>query len=118
MEKQTVRQALTEARALLSDPAKWTKGTFARDKDNLPVPVRAEFPEAVCFCSAGALRKVCRPDPTEFWGETCYWQAIEVLDGAVDGSIVFVNDAEATTHADVLAIFDKAIAACPEVSHV
>ena len=46
-----------KAYELLSDESKWTKDTYARDKDGEPV-----FPStdssAVCFCAQGALCRV------------------------------------------------------------
>jgi hypothetical protein len=52
-------EQLEKAKALLSDPARWTKGTFARTERG--IPVSAESPLAVSWCAEGAMR-ACRQD--------------------------------------------------------
>jgi hypothetical protein len=103
----TPRAQLTAARALISHPAHWikkTSGTKANGKpdnsDNLS--------EAVCFCALGALWRA---------GDDCRSsQAEAVLNMIVrtttrfDNPVSF-NDDPSTTHADVLRVFDLAVAA-------
>ncbi|SDK43098.1 DUF6197 family protein [Bradyrhizobium ottawaense] len=51
----TVFQALTVTRELIADPARWTKGYFARDTAGSEVyPTESN---AVCWCADGALAK-------------------------------------------------------------
>jgi hypothetical protein len=48
---------LERVRDLLSDPVRWTKGAFARDKNGTPVPVNPDGP-AVAWCALGACLHV------------------------------------------------------------
>lgn len=50
-----VCDVLTRARALIETPERWTRGTFARDEDGLPVLMIS--PEATRFCLLGAVRR-------------------------------------------------------------
>lgn len=52
---ETVRAVLTDARALIADEATWTKGVAARNRDG--APVTSTDPEAVCFCTIGAISR-------------------------------------------------------------
>lgn len=52
--KKTI-DVLKAARDLISDRSRWTTGDFAKDADGLPVP--AASPDAVCWCSVGAIYK-------------------------------------------------------------
>lgn len=54
-------EVLRAARELISDPARWTAGVFARDKDGQECKTRSL--EAVCWCSWGALVKLA-PTPS------------------------------------------------------
>lgn len=96
--------ALNQLRLLLEDPSHWTKGAYARDKEG--APVREGDYDATCLCLIGACHKVtvCIPD---------YFQLTEALSragGIRPFDIVDFNDREDTTHSDVLALIDKAIA--------
>jgi hypothetical protein len=50
----TPLEHLRTARALLEDPAHWTQGSFARDKDGAPAPMN-DPDVAVAWCAMGAL---------------------------------------------------------------
>ncbi|WP_460366223.1 DUF6197 family protein, partial [Staphylococcus aureus] len=50
------KEVLTKARELITPPEKWTQGTSARDKED--VPTSADDPQAVCFCSIGAIAHI------------------------------------------------------------
>jgi hypothetical protein len=52
----TSKQALTQARALIENPANWTTGNYARDDKGKPTD--PSYPNATCFCAIGALVKV------------------------------------------------------------
>jgi hypothetical protein len=103
----TPRAHLTAARALISHPAHWIKkssGTKANGKpDN-----SAGFSEAVCFCALGAVWRA---------GDDCRSSCAETILGEIVrattpfSNIVSLNDDPSTTHADVLRVFDAAIAA-------
>ena len=93
-------QALIKARELLADPTHWTKQTNAKDAHGNQVCVRD--PKASCWCSLGALDYA----GAEFEDTELVYAA---LPGWAENSIAEFNDADTTTHADVLALFDRAI---------
>jgi hypothetical protein len=105
----TLSQILRAARETIADPKHWTQGAYARDKHG--VPVDSLRGEGCTFCTFGAVRHVVAKENAE------YFEAEVALDssvprdgmGATIGAINF-NDAPTTTHADVLALFDRAIA--------
>jgi hypothetical protein len=107
----TAHQVLKAARALIADPKHWTQGELARDADGNP---EDEYqPEAVCFCSVGALMRAARVVGDDL-NEARFGAFTQVGNITLDLrglTIVEFNDAEDTTHADVLAVFDKAIEA-------
>jgi hypothetical protein len=110
-----VEEDLKSAKALIADPEKWNQGYF--DGKN-----------GTCFCAAGALRKAT-------WGSTWiseatpdgmrrYNHAITVLARTIDPevdedgnsawtTVYDFNDAKTTTHADVMAVYDRAIKLAP-----
>lgn len=106
-------ETLVAARHLISTPERWTQRYVARDvRDEFASP---ESAEACKFCAFGAITRV--------FGYACGSPAADALNAAavrrgfqadehneLDPVEVF-NDAEETTHADVLALFDEAIEA-------
>lgn len=92
---------LKAARAKIAKPEHWTQGTGARDRDGLSVsPQRAN---AFSFCSYGAVEAVL---PAMLNGRR---RAINHLKRLVPfGQLATFNDDH--THAEVLNLFDKAIA--------
>ena len=103
MSKETA-DILRKARAVIEKPENWTKGTFARSaKGN---PVSAVGRAACAWCAVGAVRRVTGYD------QILFSRVGRALSYASDGpSIVTINDSPKATHADVLALFDRAIAA-------
>ena len=99
---------LKAARALIAEKSGWTRRTYARDihdKSVLPSSV-----EATCFCSYGAIER----GALNVIGQTSNIYNISDAEGALrnfipDGMIADFNDNH--THAEVLAVFDLAIAA-------
>lgn len=92
-----------KAKELLAKPEAWTKGAYARDAEGQNV--HAEDEEAVSFCLDGALRR-CYVACSE-----AYYQANErILDAIPEGFFtpISFNDFHRTTHADVLALLEKA----------
>lgn len=94
-----VSKVLIAARAVIADPKNWTKGSFAKDANGHKRYAIA--PEAVCWCALGAVMRVGANDV--LFGAACYW-----LDGAAGTWMGGYNDAH--THAEVLEVFDRAIA--------
>lgn len=99
----TTKQILIEARERISKEENWTKGTMARDTNGYEVGARD--PKATCWCSLGAIRAATN----EGWADAAY-RGFE----AVVGNLTIVEFNDFSTHEQVLAAFDKAIAACPE----
>ena len=94
---------LLAARSLISEPARWTQGTSARD-----VHGRSDTPgspDAVCWCASGALQAV-----TKLCRDALYCAARSHLERALPDArpIAVFNDTE--EHETVIALFDRAIA--------
>lgn len=99
---------LRRARALITLPKNWTQDAYARNKRALPVS--QEDPTACRWCAIGAISKVTR---TAKNAAVCYSArnaAAQFFSDAAGQHVVAFNDAATTKHADVLAVFDKAIA--------
>lgn len=87
-------EALKAAKAKIDTPEKWTTGAFARDASG---EITSCFnTEAACYCSAGVLLAGGAPQ-----------EARAALDD-VCGCIIAYNDSH--THAEVMAVWDAAIA--------
>ena len=98
----TPLETLKAARDLISDPARWTKNLFARDKSGKYVNPQSK--EAVCFCSLGAIER--------FAGRKMLGEFEKHLDDVCKRlfgtNVISFNDTH--VHAEVLALFDAAIA--------
>lgn len=95
----SVVSELLEVRDLISDPAHWCQGQFAKDCTGLHINSRD--PRACQWCLEGALLK-CHASHTTF----------NAIYAATDGSPVQYNDTH--THAEVVAVVDRVIAAKTE----
>lgn len=95
---------LRAARALIRDPARWTQNFWAKDATGFDCAPDA--PGAVCWCAAGAINNIAPGD----------LDAVQALDAVVPAEysgygthpLFAYNDDR--THAEVLALFDAAIA--------
>ena len=100
----TLLDQLTSLRTLLIPETAWTKGAAALDEDG--VVALSIDDEAVCFCLYGAARRIAilEPIPEEVDVVTFVIENLKV-----DGYENFAtfNDAEETTHQDVLAFIDR-----------
>jgi hypothetical protein len=100
----SVKDNLIAARALIDTPEKWGKGEYE--------------PRPGCYCMAGAIFAAKGFNPWQEMGSP-EAKAIEAaLDEVSDGlspwrSYVDYNDNFETTHADIMALFDRAIEAQP-----
>lgn len=98
----TTAEALAAARKLIDTPEKWCQNSYATTIKGRPTrPLDAS---AKCFCSAGACLVATG---------NLYSPARDALDRLVaetHRSVVTFNDHHSTTHADVMALFDRAIA--------
>lgn len=100
-----VRDIIVKARETLSDAAHWTKGAYARDKNGVKCDARNRL--SYSYCTIGALTRVSEIDSGQ-WVEAADALCKE-LPPEFDRITAF-NDAATTNHADVLALFDRAIA--------
>lgn len=97
---------LKKARKLIEKPERWCQNAYFRNKDEVP----CNMDEAVSFCAVGAIRKV-----TGWSGDGCEGQdeafaAARALDAATKGGdIVSYNDRSFRRHAQILAVYDRAI---------
>jgi hypothetical protein len=100
----TTVELLREARALIDTPEKWTQGAFARDGKGDRVD---ELDKRACrFCASGATSRVTGIKSPAI---TPAYKAIQRAMGVGVFEVSVFNDQH--THAEVLAAFDKAIAA-------
>lgn len=97
----SLKEDLIAAKALIDTPEKWTKNYFRTDNG--------------CYCAVGAMDAATRPDPTFDRGDAAH-AALRASLPEGEKSITGFNDRSSTTHADVMALFDRAIAAT-EPSH-
>ena len=97
-----VADVLRAAREKIAVPERWTQGTFARQKEGNPIgPLE---PNAVCWCALGAVIAVAgRSLPALY--------ARATINRMYGGDFAWFNDTSTTHHADILAVFDRAIAA-------
>lgn len=117
MEEMTTLEILQKARELILDPSRWIKGSYAgwRASDGtLYRELKPSADVANCWCSVGSCVKIYgnrdgRPAPL-------LKNALEALNNAASevsyGEYAFAymfNDAEETTHSQVLKMFDRAI---------
>lgn len=99
---------LKKSRRLISAPQNWTKGVYARDANGKEAS--ATSPSAKSFCIIGAINKVVERG-------TVNAAAHNALINAMPGTyptITQFNDAEETTHADIIAVIDAAIESIQE----
>ncbi|KQS84282.1 hypothetical protein [Rhizobium sp. Leaf383] len=106
-----IYSVLERAQSLIRDPKNWAKEAYARDENGSDVTERdcnlyeATDPRATCWCSVGAVLKVA-----DLPISTDNHPALSLLEKAAGGSgpglIPEVNDG--STHAEIMALFDKA----------
>lgn len=98
-------EQLRAAKALIDTPEKWTKGCNARAFDGASLDPRDVL--ASCFCSFGAMVHVEDNSDNRREADHALFMAVGEI-APFPGYISF-NDADTTTHADVMALFDRAI---------
>lgn len=99
------KEVLIEVRKLISKPENWTKHVAARDLDFEKVP--SSSPRACRWCIIGAVYKVVNNDLL------ARIRITDILGRVLGGHVDAWNDADETTHQDVLDLFDKTIAEMP-----
>lgn len=104
---------LDAVRDVLSNPDRWCKEAAGKDADGDCVDPRDDT--ALRWCVLGALRKVHRAplcDDVSKRALAALRGVIDVADGA--NGIARWNDAEDTTHAELLRVLDASIARLKE----
>lgn len=117
MSELSTHEVLVKARELIVDPERWTQHRSARKKQGGKA-VFAYASEARCWCAGGAIDRVTDGDweaHGEAWEVMCR-VAREMgvrSDQGGEGEAARLNDRKprAQAHAEVLAAFDRAIAA-------
>ena len=119
----STRELLVQAKSLIDTPSKWCQRANARNVDG--AAVNAADPTAVKWCIAGALTAVVSQHTERSWASTdtaTFYACSDVLNHALgppdpvrfNTKLVVFNNNPATTHADVMALFDRAIASCAQ----
>lgn len=111
---------LRNAKAIISDPNKWGRHYYAADEGGDPVD--HDSPEATCFCTFGAVMKAVSCDEDDEFGiertvrlfqcEATLEASLPIYDGDRYHTVIGFNDDPDTTHDDVMALYDRAIARC------
>lgn len=114
-------EVLERARALITPPEAWTTKAFARTAKGILFPegqrVQHSAPEAVCWCAVGACRKAAGVKRLFDENYAASDRAVQALGKQLrpegwEGSFADVHSYnDDHTHAEVLALFDRAIAA-------
>lgn len=104
-------EILIKAKEVIVNPENWIQNYYAYNKNGSPVG-RGTHPDAVCFCSVGALQKVVGsnvPDNAseEFLNSNKIRELTKVLGEAAGETITEYNDSH--THSAVMEVWDKAI---------
>ena len=92
----SVRENLIAAKALIDTPEKWGKGAMSR---------------AGALCSVGALGVASCGGPFGWRYEDLYELQKALPKAWRWNQVASFNDDDETTHADIMALFDRAIAA-------
>lgn len=102
----------------IAQPSLWTQGALARDVHGQAADPLS--PAAACRCSLGALRLAERQStPLAAGAYDVAWDALDRVASEVAGmSIVGYQDAPERTHAEVLDVWHRAIAALAERSRM
>jgi hypothetical protein len=109
-EERSMVEILKAARERVAPDGAWTQGVFARNEQG--ESVQSWSADAVCWCIRGA----CEAEGRDYLIRPEEWFEDALPDGvalaASDAEfepVAFFNDAETTSHVDVLAVFDRAI---------
>lgn len=101
-------RVLVAAQHLIADVG-WTQEVYARDRDGRSVD--SSDAAATHFCAIGAVRRACYDRKDHDWEKTVR-DCEELLNSAASGNAMALNDRSGTTRADVIKMFDRAIAEC------
>jgi hypothetical protein len=110
MNKRRLLKNLKAVQELLSDESRWTKGANAR-RAKKGAPVDPLDAKATCFCLGGAMHKVACDISVDGPLDELYSFMIKIVAINKPGfpTVPDFNDSEHTSHADVMAILEKAV---------
>lgn len=100
----TVLELLVAARAVIADEKQWTRYALARNRNGLVTTPNS--PTACKWCGSGAVWKVVDEAAPKMW-QTTYEGIVSILTNLAGEPFNLYNDTH--KHAEVLALFDKAI---------
>ena len=106
-------ELLIKAKAVIADPKHWTQGWYAQDANGYST--EPSTPNAVCWCSVGALEKVAYEEDTystRFAAKRCLF---EVSSEYGYSGITDFNDN--SSHETVMKAWDKAIKLAEEAEN-
>lgn len=111
-DRNKIIELLKAAKTTISDPKNWIKGTFSANEYD--VPVFDIDPSACKWCAAGAVRHHFYKNDKFMKIYNVHYDAIRELNNSLERyndiiDIVEFNDAEKTTHEDVMKLFDRTI---------
>lgn len=96
-------EILRAARAKIAEPGSWTRLEFARDANGRATHSTSDT--AVCFCALGAVNAVAY-----LYSRGALRRLLEAaVPPGFESRVGTYNDHPDTTHADVLALYDRAI---------
>ena len=99
----TIVQTLCDIRSTIINPDHWTQYIDARDVDGTPIdPIHDD---AYCFCLDGALERV-RLDDLSYDGAAKFLNA----EAELAGQFGYHHFNDSHTHAEVIALVDRALA--------
>lgn len=99
-------EILKAARNLISDPARWTQGEYARDAKGYHALATEEC--ATCWCALGAILKMTKRENDVYRPVVAQLaQHCRAVDTPAPWAVSTFNDTH--THGEVLALFDTAI---------
>lgn len=104
----TKLDALRSIRDLLSDPARWVRDAFSLTADGMKVS--SHSPLACRWCLVGAIRKVCGQEDGALESRLAVYDALRGVAVAGRDAEALARFNDSSTHADVLALLDAAIA--------
>jgi hypothetical protein len=106
-----VKETLIKAKSLIEHG--WCQGTGARNaQGGMANPTNHD---ATSWCMLGALDAVTATAPrSNNYRRKLYLQAHDMIYKVLGGDIADFNDEPTRLPSEVLAVFDKAIAACPK----
>lgn len=104
---ETIAGALKDAKAVIDKPENWCRETYARDAEG--EGAEPYDPEAVCWCSLGALHVACGPT-NQVLADLCAAHLHRAAEMETDGEYFSIDDAnDALEHAALMKIWDRAI---------